>query len=74
MKNKKLVARIGYDKTNDEYQLRISTDGGETWNYSMGAKCTRSVKDEPDAEPMFVSCTLIEELKKCIALGYEVVY
>ena len=73
MENKNLV-RIGYNKNNDEYQLLISNDGGDTWDFSYGCTCKNCKDDESDEEPMFVYIGLIEELKKRIAYGYTVVY
>jgi hypothetical protein len=74
MKRKDLKARIGYNKNEDAYELLISTDGGKTWGMSVSSKCQRCEKDKPDAEPMFISCTLIEEMKRAISYGYEIVY
>lgn len=73
MKNKNLV-RIGYNKTNDEYQLLISTNGGDTWYFNYGCVCKNCKDDKSDDELMFIYIGLIEELKKCIACGYTVVY
>lgn len=68
------LCRIGYNKQNDAYELLISTDGGKSWGMTTSAKCRRCDKDSPDDEPMFIHVSLIEELKKAISLGYEVVY
>ena len=73
MENKNLV-RIGYNKNNDEYQLLISNDGGNIWDFSYECACKNCKDDKSDDEPMFVYIGLIEEFKKCIAYGYEVVY
>lgn len=73
MQNKKQV-RIAYDKKEDAYNLMLSTDGGEEWGFSLGCKCRRSENCNPDDEPMFVSIELIEELKKAIRNGFDVVY
>ena len=71
MKN---LVRISYNKEHDEFQLLISTDGGKEWGYSCGCKCVRSERDNPDEEPMYIYCGLIDELKKCLFLGYKMVY
>ena len=70
----KFKARIGYDKPHDMYKLMISTDDGETWDFSCGCECQRSEHDKPDDEPMYSHISLIEELKKAIACGYEIVF
>lgn len=73
-KENPMKVRIGYNKKEDMYQLLLSTDGGETWDFSFGSVCQRSANDDEDAEPMFISCQLVEELKKAIRCGFEVVY
>lgn len=70
----KFKARIGYDKKQDMYKLMLSTDDGETWDFCCGCECQRSEHDKPDDEPMFVHISLIEELKKAIACGYDIVF
>ena len=70
----KMLARIKYDKANDMYCLMLSTNGGDDWDFSFGTKCQLSQKDKPDAEPMYISCELIEEMKKAIMCGFEMVY
>ena len=67
-------ARIMYDKKLDMYKLMLSTDGGETWDFSTGCVCQRCDKDKPDAEPMFINIGLIEEMKKAIICGFNIVY
>ena len=74
LKTNKMKCRIGYNKEQDAYELLLSSDGGESWNMSMSAKCRRCDKNDPDDEPEFIHIGLIEELKKAISLGYEVVY
>ena len=69
-----LKARIGYVKSNDSFDLLISTDGGDTWGMSVSSKCRRCEGQDPEAEPEFVHIGLIEDLKKAIALGYRIVY
>jgi len=68
------LCRIGYNKSEDAYELLLSTDGGKTWSMTTRAKCRRCDKDNPDDEPMFIHISLIEELKKAISLGYRVTY
>ena len=67
-------ARIAYDKKQDMYKLMLSTDGGDTWDFSTGSQCRRCAEDKPDDEPMFVHVGLIEEMKKAIYCGFRVVY
>lgn len=74
MARKKMLARIGYDKKADMYKLLLSTDDGETWDFSVGCECQRSEHDKSDDEPMFIHISLIEEMKKAIACGFEIVY
>lgn len=72
--NIKKQARIQYNKERDEYALMLSTDGGKTWGFSLGCRCQRREGESPDAEPMFVSIELIEEMKRSILNGFEIVY
>ena len=67
-------ARIAYDKPQDMYKLMLSTDGGDTWDFSTGSKCRQCKEDKPDDEPMFVHIGLIEEMKKAILCGFRIVY
>ncbi|MBP5720434.1 MAG: hypothetical protein J6W82_05160 [Bacteroidales bacterium] len=67
-------ARIAYDKPQDMYKLMLSTDGGDSWDFSTGSQCRRCAEDEKDAEPMFVHIGLIEEMKKAIRCGFRIVY
>ena len=71
--HQKLI-RIKYDKEQDEYQLLLSTDGGETWGFDLGCKCQKGLRDGPDDEPMLISCSMLEEIKKSILCGFEMVY
>ena len=71
--NKNLV-RIDYDHKKDEFQLLISTDGGEEWGFSFGTKCQQRKGNGQDAEPMYIHCQIIDELKRAILNGFEVVY
>lgn len=73
MENKNKV-RIAYDKKNDGFNLMLSTDGGEEWEFQLGCKCRRSDSCQLDDEPMFVSIELIEELKRAVLCGFEFVY
>lgn len=66
--------RIAYNKPEDSYDLMLSTDGGEEWGLSLGCKCQRGEHDKPDDEPMLVSVGIIEELKRAILNGFDVVY
>ncbi|MBO7183046.1 MAG: hypothetical protein J6V49_02825 [Bacteroidales bacterium] len=68
------LVRIGYDKLTDSFNLLISNDGGDTFDFSEGSRCVRAAGQSKEAEPMFVSCELINALKKAIAYGYRVVY
>lgn len=74
MKRNNLKARITYDKKEDAYKLMLSQDGGETWNLCKSCACKRSEEDLPEEEPMFIYVGLIDELKKAILCGYEIVY
>ena len=67
-------ARIAYDKEQDMFKLMLSTDGGDTWDFSTGSQCRRCTEDKADDEPMFIHIGLIEELKKAILCGFRVVY
>lgn len=67
-------ARIAYDKGQDMYKLMLSTDGGDTWDFSTGSQCRRCTEDKPDDEPMFIHISLIEEMKKAIRCGFNIVY
>ena len=69
---KKLV-RIVYVRPNDEFQLLISNDGGDTWDFCLSTACQKGLHDEPETEPMLISCKILMELKKAIALGYTMV-
>lgn len=69
----KMLARIGYNKEKDMYILYISTDGGKEWGECLGCEC-RNCKNDTSEEPMYIHISLIEELKKCIRLGYKIVY
>ena len=71
---KKNLVRINYDKEHDEFQVLISTDGGEEWGLCAGTRCQRSEKNSSEDEPMYIHCGLIDELKKCLFLGYEMVF
>ena len=73
-KDNDFKVRIAYNKGEDEYDLMLSIDGGETWGFSRGTKCMHYQGQDPEEEPMHISCTIIEELKKSILLGYEFVY
>lgn len=73
-KENNLKVRIAYDKTKDSYNLLLSTDGGETWGFSLGSKCLHYQGQDPEEEPMHISCIIIEELKKAVLLGYEFDY
>lgn len=73
MKNKNL-ARIAYNKKEDMYCLMLSTDDGESWDFSFGTKCQRRAGEAPDAEPMYISCELIENMKHAIRCGFEMVF
>ena len=66
--------RIKYDKATDSYCLMLSTDYGETWDLSLASKCQFSKHDNEEDEPMYVHAHLIEELKKAVLCGFEMVY
>lgn len=74
MKRNNLQARIVYSKDEDEYQLFISTNGGETWGFSRGCKCVRSEHDKPTDEPMFIRVSFVEAIRQALNCGYEIVY
>ena len=74
MKENQKIARIAYNKEKDEYQLLLSTDRGKEWGFSYGSKCQQRKDDDPDAEPLYVYCGIIEEMKKAILNGFEIVY
>lgn len=69
----KMFVRIGYDPENDTYVLYISSDGGNEWTASLTCPCVKRENDQEE-EPYYVHVLLIEELRKCINLGYKVVY
>lgn len=71
MKTNKNQCRIKYNQARDAFDLLISTDGGETWSESMSAKCF-ALDGDPVTE--FIHMSLIGELKKAVALGYQFVY
>ena len=72
-KKKKPQMTIHYCKERDEYQLLTRQSEDEDFEYNCGWKCYRCEYDHPDAEPMFVSITLLEEMKKLLKWGYELV-
>ena len=69
-----MLCRIKYDRQNDMYCLMLSTDDGETWDLSFGSKCQRRMGESIDDEPMYVSIDLIEEMKKALRCGFDMVY
>lgn len=69
--NKK--CRINYNPAYDQFELLLSTDGGETWDFSKGYPCVHSIKDDPAEEPMYIRCSLVSDLKEAICCGFEVV-
>ena len=70
-----LKARIAYNKKEDSFELRISTDGGDSWGISVSCPCCCCVGQDPDEdEPMFVHVGIIQELKNAISYGYRIVY
>lgn len=65
--------KIEYVKEKDMYQLLVRYSPTEEWGFCCGSVCQRCEHDKPDAEPMFVSAMFIEEIRKGINLGYEMV-
>lgn len=73
MKNE-LQARIRYNKEKDAYELQLSSDGGKEWSVSISSKCQLSARNDANDEPEFVHISFIEEMKKAIANGFEIVW
>lgn len=75
MKKHDKLVRFKYDEKRDEYQLLLSTDGGETWDLSVGSVCCFS-SEYPDVSfPMYVHCSLIIKFQEALTLGFfPVVY
>ena len=63
-------ARIAYDRAQDMFKLMLSTDGGDTWDFSTGSKCRRCKEDRPGDEPMFVHIDLIQAMKDAVLCGF----
>lgn len=66
--------RFAYCKERDEYQLLTRLNEKDEWGYEAGWKCVRAEGQRKDDEPMFVCCTAIEEMKKLVRYGYEMIY
>ena len=66
-------AQIKYNKDEDRYELWISSDGGKTYDFSYGSHCVNRKGDDEGDEPMFIYTRFIEEIRRCIYLGYKFV-
>ena len=64
--------RVRYDNKTDSYVCEISTDGGNSWEFSSSYKC-RAIKEAPEAEPEFIHFGVISQLHRAVDLGYRFV-
>ena len=74
MAKKKMQVRIVYNKARDSYDLMLRSDETEEWGLEIGCKCQRSAHDPNAEEAEFVSIGLIEQLRRDISLGAELIY
>lgn len=75
MAKNNLKARIKYYEEynnfcKDGYALEIFTDG--EWSLSTFYPCKRSEGQTENCEAEFVHYTLLNEIKRCLELGYKV--
>ena len=72
-KKQKPQMTIYYCKERDEYQLLTRQSENDDFQFNIACKCYRCEHDKPDAEPMFISVAMINEIKKLLKWGYELV-
>ena len=74
-KKNNLKARLKYyeeysSHCKDGYALELNSDG--EWGLSHFWRCVRHSKQTENDEAEFIHFTVLTEVEKCLALGYEV--
>lgn len=72
-KRQKLLQKITYVEENDEFIVYISSDGGKTWGFNVGAKCSRLEMQKEDEEPIGIPFGLLTTVRDNARLGFVLV-
>ena len=65
--------KIVYNKEKDEFQLWSRLYGEDEWEFVRGCRCVRREGEKDDEEPTYVHWSILGEIRRFLALGYELV-